>query len=84
MIKVEIKKEMMLEGKNKDLSKFLDDYIERFNSGKLSSKEGWIEPTYIGRYLEKSPLMMEFLKLIQFTKKEINIILKLILKKLRI
>lgn len=54
MIKVEIKKDMMLEGKNKDLSKFLDDYIERFNSGKLSSKEGWIEPTYIGRYLEKS------------------------------
>lgn len=54
MIKVEIKKDMMLEGKNKDLSKFLDDYIERFNSGKLSSKDGWIEPTYIGRHLEKS------------------------------
>ena len=54
MKKVEIKKDMMLEGKNKDLSKFLDDYIERFNSGKLSSKDGWIEPTYMGRYLEKS------------------------------
>ena len=54
MIKVEIKKEMELDGRTEDLSKLLDDYIERFNSGKISSKEGWIEPTYKGRYFGQS------------------------------
>ena len=54
MIKVEIKKEMEIDGEVKDLSKALDDYIEKFNSGKLSSKEGWIDPIYRGRYFEHS------------------------------
>ena len=54
MIKVEIKKEMELDGEIKDLTKSLDGYIERFNSGKLSSKEGWIEPTYIGKNFGQS------------------------------
>lgn len=54
MKKVEIKKEMKIEGAIKDLSKSLDDYIERFNSGKASSKVGWIEPTYIGKNFEHS------------------------------
>lgn len=35
MIKVEIKKETKLDGEMKDLSKMLDDYIERFNSEKF-------------------------------------------------
>ena len=54
MIKVEIKKDMKLDGEMKDLSKMLDDYIERFNSGKISDKEGWIEPLYKGRFFENS------------------------------
>lgn len=54
MIKIEIKKEMELDGEIRDLSKMLDDYIEKFNSGKISNKEGWIEPNYRGEYFEKS------------------------------
>lgn len=54
MIKVEIKKEMKIDGEIKDLTKALDDYIERYNSGKLSSKIGWIEPTYIGNNFGQS------------------------------
>ena len=54
MIKVEIKKDMKLDGEMKDLSKMLDDYIEKFNSGKISNKEGWIEPLYKGKYFGQS------------------------------
>ena len=54
MIKVEIKKDMKLDGEMIDLSKMLDDYIERFNSGKISDKEGWIGPLYKGRFFEQS------------------------------
>ena len=54
MTKVEIKKEMKIEGEIKDLSKSLDNYIERFNSGKVSNKVGWIEPTYIVKNFGKS------------------------------
>lgn len=53
MIKVEIKKEMDIDGEMMYVSKALDEYIEKFNSERVS-KEGWIDPIYRGRYFEQS------------------------------
>ncbi len=46
---------MELDAEIRDLSKMLDDYIERFNSGKYPIKEGWIELSYRGEYFENLP-----------------------------
>ena len=53
-MKIEILKDMTIEGTTEDLSKALDKYIENFNSGKVSTKIGWIEPTYVGKFFGRS------------------------------
>lgn len=53
-MKIEILKDMVIEGEKIDLSKALDKYIENFNSEKLSTKIGWIEPTYVGKTFGRS------------------------------
>ena len=49
-MKIEIMKDMTIEGEKIDLSKALDKYIDDFNSENTSTKIGWIEPTYIGKF----------------------------------
>ena len=53
-MKIEILKDMTIEGNTEDLSKALDKYIENFNSGNVSTKIGWIEPTYVGKCFGRS------------------------------
>lgn len=53
-MKIEILKDMTIEGTTEDLTKALDKYIDDFNSGKVSTKIGWIEPTYIGKAFGRS------------------------------
>lgn len=53
-MKIEIMKDMIIEGEKIDLSKALDKYIDDFNSGKVSTKIGWIEPTYVGKTFGRS------------------------------